>query len=242
MAETGNLVNGGTFRRLLLRAVPHHVSYQGRGFLPGTPGSVRTVSRRGVRPKPQRNASVSERHQTKLAAPSGADLAERVFQSVHRFRVRRAELPDRAPSVPEYAQGQSASGPADRETVLRHPRDSLRRGAGMGVVPHRGPVLRHGEQAGAAGGGPMSTEAASTQPQSARQLTVYPVTGARSRIEALVDPDSFDEFGSLVRHRATAFGMDQRRPAGDGVITGYARIDGRPVGLFAQDATVLGGS
>lgn len=88
----------------------------------------------------------------------------------------------------------------------------------------------------------MSTEAASAPPRSARRLTVDSVTGARPRIEALVDPDSFDEFGSLVRHRATAFGMDRCRPAGDGVITGYARIDGRPVGLFAQDATVLGGS
>jgi propionyl-CoA carboxylase beta chain len=68
------------------------------------------------------------------------------------------------------------------------------------------------------------------------------VTDAPSRIKALVDPGSFDEFGSLVRHRATAFGMDRRRPAGDGVMTGYARIDGRPVGLFAQDSAVLGGS
>ncbi len=74
------------------------------------------------------------------------------------------------------------------------------------------------------------------------QLEGDSLIGAQARIEALVDPGSFDEFGSLVRHRATAFGMDQRRPAGDGVITGYARIDGRPVGLFAQDFTVLGGS
>lgn len=88
----------------------------------------------------------------------------------------------------------------------------------------------------------MSTEAEFAAPCSTRRLTVTSVTGARPRIEMLVDPDSFDEFGSLVRHRATAFGMDRRRPAGDGVITGYARIDGRPVGLYAQDATVLGGS
>jgi hypothetical protein len=68
------------------------------------------------------------------------------------------------------------------------------------------------------------------------------MAGARPRIEALVDPDSFDEFGSLARHRSTAFGMDRRRPVGDGVVTGYARIDGPPVGLFAQDSSVLGGS
>jgi propionyl-CoA carboxylase beta chain len=85
-----------------------------------------------------------------------------------------------------------------------------------------------------------SATAAGSDPMS--QLTMDPVVSAQSRIEALVDPDSFDGFGSLVRHRATAFGMDRRRPAGDGVITGYARIDGRPVGLFAQDSTILGGS
>jgi propionyl-CoA carboxylase beta chain len=69
-----------------------------------------------------------------------------------------------------------------------------------------------------------------------------PLTGARSRIEALVDPGSFEESGRLARHRATAFGMAARRPAGDGVVTGHARLDGRPVGLFAQDPDVLGGS
>jgi propionyl-CoA carboxylase beta chain len=69
-----------------------------------------------------------------------------------------------------------------------------------------------------------------------------PPTEARWRIGALVDAGSFCEFGSQVRHRTTAFGMDRKRPAGDGVITGYAHISGRPVGLFAQDATVLGGS
>jgi acetyl-CoA carboxylase carboxyltransferase component len=65
---------------------------------------------------------------------------------------------------------------------------------------------------------------------------------ARGRIAALVDPESFEEFGRLVRHRATAFGMAARRPAGDGVVTGHARVDGRPIGLYAQDPGVLGGS
>jgi acetyl-CoA carboxylase carboxyltransferase component len=65
---------------------------------------------------------------------------------------------------------------------------------------------------------------------------------AHTRVEALVDHGSFTEFGSQARHRTTAFEMQQRRPAGDGVVTGVARIDGRPVGVFAQDPTVLGGS
>ncbi len=63
-----------------------------------------------------------------------------------------------------------------------------------------------------------------------------------ARLAALVDPGSFQEFGSQARHRVTAFGMDAKRPAGDGVITGSARIDGRPTGVFAQDPRQLGGS
>jgi propionyl-CoA carboxylase beta chain len=65
---------------------------------------------------------------------------------------------------------------------------------------------------------------------------------ARRRIELLADSASFEEFGSQARHRVTAFAMADRRPAGDGVVTGSARVAGRPVGVFAQDPTVLGGS
>jgi propionyl-CoA carboxylase beta chain len=67
-------------------------------------------------------------------------------------------------------------------------------------------------------------------------------SSARTRILALADPGSFTEFGSQARHHVTAFEMQRKRPAGDGVVTGVARIDGQPVGLFAQDPTVLGGS
>jgi propionyl-CoA carboxylase beta chain len=65
---------------------------------------------------------------------------------------------------------------------------------------------------------------------------------ARERIEALLDPGSFVELDELVRHRSTNFGMQDRRPYGDGVVTGTGTIDGRPVALFSQDATVFGGS
>ena len=65
---------------------------------------------------------------------------------------------------------------------------------------------------------------------------------ARERIAVLADADSFEETGRLVAHRATDFGLDTRRFPGDGVITGHARVDGRPICLFAQDFTVLGGS
>ncbi|MDQ3760458.1 MAG: methylmalonyl-CoA carboxyltransferase [Actinomycetota bacterium] len=65
---------------------------------------------------------------------------------------------------------------------------------------------------------------------------------ARSRVEALADPGSFTEFGSQARHRTHAFGMQRKRSVGDGVVTGVARVDGRAIGLFAQDPAALGGS
>ena len=65
---------------------------------------------------------------------------------------------------------------------------------------------------------------------------------ARERVEALLDPDTFEEFDRFVTHRARDFGMDKNVIPGDGVITGYGRVDGRLVYLFAQDFTVFGGS
>jgi len=65
---------------------------------------------------------------------------------------------------------------------------------------------------------------------------------ARERIEALLDPGSFTEFDEFARHRSTNFGLDANRPFGDGVVTGYGTVDGRPVAVFSQDVTVFGGS
>jgi propionyl-CoA carboxylase beta chain len=65
---------------------------------------------------------------------------------------------------------------------------------------------------------------------------------ARERVDALLDPGSFTEFDELARHRAHDFGMAATRPYGDGVVTGYGTIDGRPVCVFSQDFTVNGGS
>jgi propionyl-CoA carboxylase beta chain len=65
---------------------------------------------------------------------------------------------------------------------------------------------------------------------------------ARERVEALLDPGSFSEFDALARHRATDFGVAANRPYGDGVVTGYGTVDGRPVCIFSQDFTVFGGS
>ena len=65
---------------------------------------------------------------------------------------------------------------------------------------------------------------------------------AMERIEALLDPESFQQLDGLARHRSHDFGQEKNRPYGDGVITGYGTIDGRPVCVFAQDFTVFGGS
>ncbi len=65
---------------------------------------------------------------------------------------------------------------------------------------------------------------------------------ARERLEYLFDQGSFVEFDRFVTHRATDFGMDKKQILGDGVVTGYGRIDGRLVYCFAQDFTVFGGS
>jgi len=65
---------------------------------------------------------------------------------------------------------------------------------------------------------------------------------ARERIDQLLDPGSFVELDALTRHRSTNFGMQANRPFGDGVVTGSGTVDGRPVCVFSQDATVFGGS
>ncbi len=65
---------------------------------------------------------------------------------------------------------------------------------------------------------------------------------ARERIESLLDDGSFTELDEFARHRQTVFGMENKRPFGDGVVAGYGTVDGRPVCVFSQDVTVFGGS
>ena len=65
---------------------------------------------------------------------------------------------------------------------------------------------------------------------------------ARERIDLLLDEGSFEELDKFVRHHCQDFGMEEQRPAGDGFVTGYGRIEGRLVFVFAQDFTVFGGS
>ncbi len=85
-------------------------------------------------------------------------------------------------------------------------------------------------------------QATRTDPKAAQKQHERGKLTARERIEALLDPDSFVELDAFAVHRTSAFGMDRRKPLGDGVITGHGTIDGRAVCIFAQDFTIFGGS
>ncbi len=92
--------------------------------------------------------------------------------------------------------------------------------------------LRRRREAAQAGGGPERV---------AEQHRKGKLT-ARERLALLFDPGSFVELDMFVEHRAVDFGMSERRAPGDGVVTGYGTVDGRPVYAFAQDFTVIGGT
>ena len=65
---------------------------------------------------------------------------------------------------------------------------------------------------------------------------------ARERLALLLDEGSFQEFGALATHNVVEFGLDRQRFPGDGIVTGFGKVNGRRVAVFAQDFTVLGGS
>ncbi|MBD3334703.1 MAG: methylmalonyl-CoA carboxyltransferase, partial [Candidatus Eisenbacteria bacterium] len=92
--------------------------------------------------------------------------------------------------------------------------------------------LRQFKQKALAGGGTARMEKMHKQ----GKLT------ARERLAALLDPGSFEEMGVFVTHRCVDFGMRSKRIIGDGVVSGFGRISGRPVYVFAQDFTVFGGT
>lgn len=65
---------------------------------------------------------------------------------------------------------------------------------------------------------------------------------ARERIDLLLDPDTFVELNPFIEHRGTHFGMEHVEAPGEGVVTGYGKVNGRDVYVFAQDFTVFGGA
>ena len=97
---------------------------------------------------------------------------------------------------------------------------------------HRLDELQRRSAQAEAGGGPERRE----REHKAGKLT------ARERIDLLLDEGTFEELDKFVTHRATEFGMADQRPLGDGFVTGFGRIDGRLMYVFAQDFTVFGGS
>ncbi|WP_232549392.1 acyl-CoA carboxylase subunit beta [Propioniciclava soli] len=99
-------------------------------------------------------------------------------------------------------------------------------------MPERLSTLRQKREQALLGGGRARIEA-----QHARgKLT------ARERLSILLDEASFQELGALATHHTTDFGMDAHRYPGDGIITGFGKVQGRRVAVYAQDFTVLGGS
>src|SRR5512146_606218 len=92
--------------------------------------------------------------------------------------------------------------------------------------------LKHRDSLAEAGGGPQKRE---NQHREGKR-------SARERIEFMLDESTFEETDKLVTHRCTDFGMQEQKFYGDGFITGYGRIEGRLVFVFAQDFTVFGGS
>src|ERR1041385_8398352 len=85
-------------------------------------------------------------------------------------------------------------------------------------------------------------EAAHGDADGFRRLHARGKLTARERVQRLVDPGSFQELDLFARHRSQLFDLPQRRPWGDGVVTGLARIGGRDVMLFSHDAAAFGGS
>ena len=87
--------------------------------------------------------------------------------------------------------------------------------------------------------------AAARQGGGARRVEAQHAKGkltARERIDALLDPGSFEEYDMFVEHRSIDFGMETQKIPGDGVVTGHGTINGRLVYVFSQDFTVFGGS
>ena len=88
-------------------------------------------------------------------------------------------------------------------------------------------------------------KAEARQPGTERAIEAQRAKGkltARERIEYLLDPGSFQEVDTLVRHRAHGVGLDDHKPYTDGVVTGFGTVDGRRICVYSQDFTVFGGS
>ena len=108
----------------------------------------------------------------------------------------------------------------------------LRSGVVSGEVPPKIAELRRLKAEARLGGGQRRID----QQHARGKLT------ARERIDLLLDEGTFEETDMLVMHRSSDFGLEKQRYPGDGVVTGWGKVEGRPVYVFSQDFTVFGGS
>ena len=132
---------------------------------------------------------------------------------------------------PEGAGGAGGTGggtPGTLEPVRPEPRAA----GGPGTMAEKVAALQARRRQLEQGGGPQRI----AQQHAKGKLT------ARERLALLLDPGSFQELDLFVQHRAREFGMEGKEAPGDGVVTGFGRIDGRLVYVFAQDFTVIGGT
>ncbi len=100
------------------------------------------------------------------------------------------------------------------------------------IIDEKTELLRAMKKEALHGGGPERIEARRKKGKKT----------ARERVAELLDPGTFVELDTFVTHQCRDFGMDKKKVLGDGVVTGYGKVDGRDVYVFSQDFTVFGGS
>src|SRR4051812_20581920 len=117
----------------------------------------------------------------------------------------------------------------------------------------RRPAQSLSTTSGLVGSGSLRDAVAELEERRARNVSTHPVRlrevdsppqrqTARERIARLLDDDTFVELNAFARHRATGFGMEDKRPDTDGVVTGWGLIDGRKVFVYAHDFRIFGGA
>src|SRR5215218_5677476 len=149
----------GTYRRLPGGRGVGVVAAPGDGVRGRPAGPVRPVPGLCVRAQPQGHAHPDRGRSARLPAPPGADLAQRPRQPGGRLGAGRAQLPDRAPPVPQHAPAQPAPGPAPDPRLLPAPWPALCRGQPGRLLRPGGPPPPHRRRTAAAGGGRMTAEA-----------------------------------------------------------------------------------
>src|SRR3954454_2460770 len=214
------------------------------------PARARRVPRRApdrARPvhRPQRRAGEGQRAAEGRRLPAGR-LAQAARREGHAARHARPRRPGGQARDAERAPGEVAA-----RVQAQVPRRRARR-RGRDLEVHPAPLESGAEMRQKA---PETIAERLSQLEELRAAAVHHASEkavekqhakgkytARERIEKLLDPGSFQELDTYVRHRTSEFEMEKNRPWGDAVVTGHGTIDGRRVCVFSQDFTVFGGS